>query len=50
MPTTAAPNRALPFVDWYLLPESFSTQLVGRYIAEAAMETMVASSETSGGL
>src|SRR5690349_841127 len=34
MPTTAAPNRSLPFVDWYLLPESYSTQLVGRYLDE----------------
>src|SRR5947209_3555076 len=37
MPTTAAPNRALPFVDWYLLPESYSTHLVRRYIAEAGL-------------
>ena len=38
MPTTAAPNRSLPFVDWYLLPESYSTQLVNQYIDRYALQ------------
>ncbi len=39
MPTTAAPNHMLPFVDWYLLPESYSTQLVQRYIDCASLRS-----------
>lgn len=35
--TTAAPNRTRPFVDWYLLPESYSAGLVDRYIAQAGL-------------
>ena len=37
MHTTAAPNRSLPFVDWYLLPESYSTQLVSGYLDHYAL-------------